>query len=418
MQAHKYLSRHAEPEAQSLALDDVFDFALDFALVLPCYDEERQDIERFANFCAHNNALLILVVNQPEAVEHCKRNDSALDWLKGTSPKTISQHVSLCHAEHASIMLVDRTRHRIPQAQGVGLARKIGADCAFALINQGIVKSPWIFTTDADACLPADYFAATAAHEECSAVIYPFEHVACGDAQIDAATTLYELRLHHYVGGLRRAKSPYAFHSLGSTLAINAAHYAAAHGFPKRAGGEDFYLLNKLVKLAPVKSLSQPILQLRARASHRVPFGTGPAVEKLAACADMRLQPQFYHDGSFDLLAIWLDFLNVCADELCRGTSAHHWREWLPAHTDTDNLALLLQTIDGDEFEATLGKAQRQCRDAVALQRYLNVWFDGFRTLKLLHALRDAAFPLRNFRECFGDEATLRLRSGNGTSVD
>jgi len=410
VQAHKYLTRHAEPEAQSLVLDDAFDFAL----VLPCYDEERKDIERFANFCAHNNALLILVVNQPEAVEHCERNDIVLHWLKGASPKTISQHISLCRAERASIMLVDRTRQRIPQAQGVGLARRIGADCAFALITQGIVQSPWIFCTDADAYLPEDYFSATKNYAGCSTVIYPFEHVACGDAQIDAATALYELRLHHYVAGLQRAKSPYAFHSLGSTLAINASHYAAAHGFPKRAGGEDFYLLNKLVKLAPVKSLSQPTLQLRARASHRVPFGTGPAVEKLAGCADMQLQPLLYHDDSFTLLAVWLDFFNVCADKLCRDdkpyieNAASHWREWLATHANANNVALLLQTINGDEFESTLKKANRQCRDAVALQRYLHVWFDGFRTLKLLHALRDAAFPLRNFRECFGEGATLR----------
>lgn len=398
MQTHKYMARHAEPEAQALA-SDVIDKTFEFALVLPCYDEDIQNIERIATFCGRYNALLILVVNQPEAVEHCERNEIVIEQRQSAASKSITATINLCRG---SILLIDRTLQRIPTAQGVGLARKIGADCAYALIMRGIVTSPWIFCTDADAELPPDYFTAPAIHTGCSAVIYPFEHVACGDTNIDIATALYELRLHQYVAGLQRAGSPYAFHTLGSTLAINATHYAAAHGFPRRAGGEDFYLLNKLAKLAPVKSLQQPLLQLRSRASHRVPFGTGPAVTKLAGSTDMLMLPLFYHAEGFSVLKCWLDFFAVCARKLSDGGHIEQWRNWLQVHAGTENSELLLQLTDTHEFEKMLFKARRQCRDAQALQRYLHTWFDGFRTLKLLHVLRDKDFPLQSFQECFG----------------
>jgi hypothetical protein len=403
MQAHKYLTRHAEGEAQSLASGKTIDDVFEFVLVLPSYDEARKDIEHFASHCARNNALLIVVVNQPDGIEHCDNNKATIAWLRHHSYHAASQNMHFCHANGAHVLLVDRTQQRIPISQGVGLARKIGADCAYALIKHGTVKSPWIFSTDADASLPADYFNAAISHAGCSAVIYPFEHMACGDTTIDIATALYELRLHHYVAGLKRAGSPYAFHTLGSTLAIDASRYAAAHGFPKRAGGEDFYLLNKLAKLAPVRSIQQPLLQLRARASHRVPFGTGPAVAKLAGSEDMLQQPMFYYTGSFDLLKCWLAFLEDCSRRIDAGEHIDEWRNWLPVHAGPENSELLSGVIGTNEFEAMLHKAQRQCNGVAALQRYLHTWFDGFRTLKLIHALRDQCFPLQNFRECFGD---------------
>lgn len=400
MQPHKYLARHAEPEARSLAAAQWTEDVFDFVLVLPCYDEERNDIERTLGSCADNNALLILVVNQPETIERCDNNDRVLTSFRATS-QTIAAGMDRCSVNGAAVLLIDRTQQRIPAALGVGLARKIGADCAHVLITGGAIKSPWIFSTDADAHLPQDYFIAATRHSGYSALIYPFAHIACFGTNVDIATALYELRLHHYVAGLRQAGSPYAFHTLGSTLAIDATHYAAAHGFPKRAGGEDFYLLNKLAKLAPIKSLPQPLLQLQARASHRVPFGTGPAVTKLATTENMLLQPLFYHANCFEILKDWLNFFAACANRIYGNQQIDQWRSWLGSGNNNSS-ALLLQIIDADEFETILRKARRQCGDAAALLRYLHTWFDGFRTLKLVHAARDRYFPMQNFRECFG----------------
>ena len=87
--------------------------------------------------------------------------------------------------------------------------------------------------------------------------------------------------MSYYVAGLAMAGSRYAHHSLGSTIAVHAKTYAAVRGYPKRSAGEDFYLLNKICKLAPVERLAGPALSIEARISARVPFGTGPALRRL-----------------------------------------------------------------------------------------------------------------------------------------
>ena len=74
--------------------------------------------------------------------------------------------------------------------------------------------------------------------------------------------------------GLGFAGSPYAYHSVGSTLAVRAEAYAIVRGVPKRAAGEDFYLLDKLAKVTPIRVLTgEPVaisLGVRAR-FHLVP---------------------------------------------------------------------------------------------------------------------------------------------------
>ena len=106
------------------------------------------------------------------------------------------------------------------------------------------------------------------------AKIFPHTHFS-NDPTLHFAAQLYDKHMNYYVDGLRSAGSPYAHHSLGSTIAIHAMTYASIRGYPKRSAGEDFYLLNKTRKIAPIETLTAPILTIEARLSERVPFGTG-----------------------------------------------------------------------------------------------------------------------------------------------
>ena len=58
------------------------------------------------------------------------------------------------------LLIIDRTQTGLvlPDDQGVGLARKIGADVALAVWAGGGIESPWIHCSDADVVFPADYF--------------------------------------------------------------------------------------------------------------------------------------------------------------------------------------------------------------------------------------------------------------------
>lgn len=263
---------------------------------------------------------------------------------------------------------------------GVGFARRLGADIGLHLLHQGACLTHWIHSTDADALLPEQYFNAlpAAAPGDIAAVIYPFNHQASTTRSTRLAAALYDMSLRYYVLGLAWSGSPWAYHTLGSTLAIDAYHYAMNRGFPLRSAGEDYYLLNKLAKTGPVLQLHQPVIRLSDRPSARVPFGTGPAVRRLAGLSSPADEMMLYHPALFTELA--------------------QWHAVMPALYDDANPALLRETRCGSVllsmgFSKALHHCQHQARNVQDFQYRLWQWFDGFRTLKLLHALRDRDLP-------------------------
>jgi hypothetical protein len=283
-------------------------------------------------------------------------------------------------------LLVDRQAagFRLPEKQGVGLARRIGCDIALALHSAGRLESRWIACTDADAELPSGYFGTLeAVVAPAVAVSHPFTHVAGGDPDTDRATSLYELRLRYYVLGLAYAGSPYAFHTMGSALSLRADAYAAVRGFPRRSAAEDFYVLGKVAKLGPIaRPLTSPI-RVTSRTSDRVPFGTGRAVGAIRERLGRSDALCLYHPVTFDFLRASMHWLlhfartrdYACALDACQSPS-------VPRPV----LAELFEALGVEE--AALG-ASRQALTERQLSMRLHTWFDSFRTLKLVHAIRD-----------------------------
>jgi hypothetical protein len=306
-----------------------------------------------------------------------------------------------CLNPHTDLYLYDMEMLRgpTPGAQGVGLARKTGCDIALQWMAAGGISGQWLCSTDADATLPPAYFAQLeSAAPGAVAAVLPFRHMPGDDAACTHATALYELRLHHYVLGLEYANSPYAFHTLGSSLAIRANAYAHVHGFPKRAGAEDFYLLNKLAKLGAVARLQGGCIELQSRHSSRVPFGTGPAVAAIMAAEHPNDAALFYHPQCFEALAALLASLPALAAEPERAIA------WLLR--DRGLHALLARhaeaALDTLGIAAALAHCRRQSSTDAQFQRHFHQWFDGFRTLKFIHALRDAGWPSCSLRELAG----------------
>lgn len=258
----KYLARYATEDVK-LAGSVAGDFG--HTVVVPARDEEPGFVAQFRQVLG-DDALIILIVNH--------QSDSATTVVAG------NRRLAASAAHIPGVLVVEKC---LPKDEGVGLARRIGCDIALALWAEGRVRSPWIHSTDADVFLPADYLTSTRlASEHASALVYPFWHVAAGDKLVDQATALYEMSLRYYVLGLRYARSPQAFHTVGSALCVRAQNYAEARGVPRRQAGEDFYLLNKLAKLGRVERAQSAPIQIRSRHSDRVPFGTGPAVRRIA----------------------------------------------------------------------------------------------------------------------------------------
>ena len=133
---------------------------------------------------------------------------------------------------------------------GVGVARKEIMDIASdRLITQNMADG-LIVCLDADCKVSTDYLLALVDYLDqnpkspaCS--IY-FEHPL--DHLHDVEKTHianYELHLRYLVEAQRWCGLPYAFHTVGSSMAVRAGDYNKMGGMNKRKAGEDFHFLHK-----------------------------------------------------------------------------------------------------------------------------------------------------------------------------
>ncbi|MEZ5572113.1 MAG: hypothetical protein R3E64_08825 [Halioglobus sp.] len=363
-------------------------------LVLPAYREAPDLLQRLTAVPAGSGTtLLILVLNRPDSDPDPLANALLRTALDKHSANLVARSgVPVLRLNtHTDLYLLDMETLYGPNPAncGVGLARKAGCDLALLWMNAGGISGKWLCSTDADATLPADYFhrledVATSA----AAAVFPFRHTPAGDSVCDHATALYELRLHHYVLGLEYARSPYAYHTLGSALAITASAYAQVRGFPKRAGAEDFYVLNKLAKVGPIARLQGRSIELQSRRSARVPFGTGPAVDSIMTNTQIDDAALFYHPVCYQALRAVLAVIPALAQSPVTAIAQQCVAQDLPP-----DLAQQIQSVlTAMDIAAALQHCRQHGKSSAQFQRQFHQWFDGFRTLKFIHALRDAGW--------------------------
>lgn len=406
----RYLQRHAEAGLPQHSFSQSHWHQV---LVLPAYRESPTLLQTLMNLPAHTDdtsarTLVILVLNRPDSDSDPLTNAGLRNALEqGGLPQAMRETVSVsCLNPHTDLYLYDMEELRgpTPSALGVGLARKAGCDIALQWTAAGGISGQWLCSTDADATLPEDYFEQLQnAAADAVACAFPFRHTPGANTACNEATALYELRLHHYVLGLEYARSPYAYHTLGSCLAIRSSAYAHVHGFPRRAGAEDFYLLNKLAKLGPIARLQGRCIELQSRTSSRVPFGTGPAVAQIIAAESPAALPQFYHPQCFVALQILLDSLPALAEVPTLNIAALLIDGGLRSALAKQSQAAL----DRLGIAAALKHCQQQSRSNAQFQRHFHQWFDGFRTLKFIHALRDNSLPVLSLQELQSVEPQL-----------
>ena len=366
----KYLQTYAEPECNYLPELPRFDHCL----VIPAFDETFEDLERVWERIS-GSYLVILVVNAPR--EHHVATIKLLQEAASRGTKVASKGLCTYLKGTPDILLVDRCSagNAIAPRLGVGLARKIGADIALRLISEGTVRSHRISSTDADAVLPGDYFATSLADED-AALIFPFSHQH--EAGLQIPTLLYEISILYYACALDWAGSHYGYASLGSSMAVSAAHYAKVRGFPRRNAAEDFYLLNKLAKTGAIRRiLTTPIL-VSGRLSNRVPVGTGPGISKIADLDSPLENYRFYHPRIFALLKEFLLTLTTTWDT--QGTFA----------SAAPEIQHYCQAHDLLEF---IVKQRAHHKQERVFNKFLSDWFDAFRTLKFVHFMRDNYLP-------------------------
>jgi len=168
--------------------------------------------------------------------------------------------------------------------KGVGWARKL----LFERIMSEHDSDELVVSLDADTAIDADYLESVLhtmnTHPASSAFAVPYYHPLSGSDQVDRSMLRYECYMRHYLINLLLIHNPYAFTALGSAIVFPLWAYRRVGGITPLQGGEDFYLLQKFAKTGVVElahahpSHSLSTVKPQGRFSHRVPFGTGPAV--------------------------------------------------------------------------------------------------------------------------------------------
>lgn len=401
----RYLERYAEPFVNNLESVVLREF--DAVIVIPIYDEPAQGLKQFLDFRKNTNSskctLLIWVFNAPESAvnsDSLARTQQVFSRLKlETQATKLASDLYYSNQDRTlQLLLIDRCHEQlIPDKQGVGLARKLGMDAALKLITQQYTLTNtwchWIYSTDADVSLPEAY-ANLPPKENTSACIYPFKHIP--EPGFERAMTEYEFSLYYYVESLRQSGSPYAFHTIGSLIAVSSIAYAQVRGMPKRAGAEDFYLLNKLAKLGKIESLAEPLIEVSGRPSHRVPFGTGPALMKIQSQHQNEEGFKVYHPRIFILIKYLLSSVSEiehsgAEDAILLSTLTVK----LSDSTERKCVERILMDLGWNKQAVHL----KQLKTTEALQQAFHVWFDAFITLRFIHELRDRLYPSIDLRE-------------------
>jgi hypothetical protein len=299
---------------------------------------------------------------------------------------------------------------------GVGMARKLGMDTALGMFDYGRPSVKLLFCLDADTRVEPNYLSAVRRFFEKkrhSAAVIDYAHPMNGEPALLAAICCYEIFLRYYSLGLRAARSPYAYHAIGSTMVCTADGYAAVGGMNRREAGEDFYFLNKLAKLSGIGHICDTTVYPSARASHRVPFGTGQRV--LRFLEGRRNEYLLYHPDVFAVLGRWLALMPAVTDcemeFILDGAADIHPR--------------LRFFLEENRFHEAWPRIRWNHRHADDLSRHFHAWFDGFRTLKLVHDLTEKAFPpvnmfsaVKDLLRAMNDREPLEISGQETPSLD
>lgn len=366
--------RYLEKQTNGLALIGTPpNSELDMVVVIPCYDEPDVTacLASLQNSWQPGSGReeILIIINYPESASKdlVLRSEQLREQIDRFSRKGDAGLPIHCHTAV------------FPDAKaGVGRARKTGMDEAvrrFELIGtDGIIVN-----LDADCIVSNGYFEAIRkfyrSHPSIWAAGIHFEHRLdpdCTDSQREAIID-YELHLRYFIQAQRFLRLPFAYQTVGSCMTVRSSAYQRMGGMNSRQAGEDFYFLHKFIDVRRFGEINDATVFPSARASHRVPFGTGKAILARMAGEEQKT----YHWHSFKMLEGLLDSLPA----LYRSDDVQQWIQQLPMLPKT-----FLLSHGG---VTKLAELKRETSRSETFYSRFFQWFNAFRLMKYLHAVRD-----------------------------
>ena len=268
---------------------------------------------------------------------------------------------------------------------GVGMARKIGMDLALEHFDYSNPSPNLLICLDADCTVNRIYLKSIISQFDKNSLHSAtaiFEHPMTDDKNVNEAIVNYEIFLRYYVLGLIYAKSKFAHLSVGSTIVCDVESYVKVGGMNKRKGGEDFYLLNELAKITEIAKISGAIVYPSSRISERVPFGTGPRIKRFISGSHDEYE--LYSPKTFELLKSWLEiYYQYLKDDNSISETIEKMKKINPG---------ISQFLISQKFEKDWNNILKNSRSKSQIDKQKLIWMDGFRTLKMIHYLRDKGY--------------------------
>jgi len=349
-------------------------------VVIPCYKEP--EIERTVRSlfdCRRGDfpIEIILLINsyRIDSNEILEMNRKSYRQMKDFASRNNSSEFFL-----TPVLVEDLQGHQT----GAGLPRKLGMD--EALLHLYGDKAGIIVSLDADCLVEKNYLTEIyrnfKEYRLNSATIefhHPVEHLDISDPLRIAAAN-YEDYLRYYRAALEFCGYPYPYFTIGSAFAVTAETYLKAGGMGKQQSGEDFYFLQKVFPLGKTRFINTTCVYPAARTSDRVPFGTGPALQKMLD--GNQLSKLTYRLESFKALKIFFAKIDLFFKK--------PEKEIEDCIKDLPEYLLLFLKEDG--FLHKIEEINRHTASLSNFRKRFFLYFNAFKILKYLNFVHPAYF--------------------------
>ena len=383
----KHLKTYIERQKPEYLLTPIpSEAAADMVVVIPCYDEPglfgTLENLRIADRPAANIATIIVF------------NSGAFAGEDVVAQNRTSYEESCLFAERCNepgFSFFPLLFEDLPgKHAGVGLARKIGMDLAVEHFLRVGKSRGVIISLDADCTVSTNFLTTIqetfSRDKSLNATIHDFYHrIEEGGSLPETAARQYEAYIRYFRSMLEYIGFPYYWHTIGSAFAVSADAYVKVGGMGRQQGGEDFYFLQKIFVLGNIRELKKARVFPMARISHRVPFGTGPSLQKIINEPEGNVRA--YSPDSFHVLRQFFDmkdaFFGRDEQSIAFMTSELH-----------PSLQNFLKEIG---FPELMRECNQNSTSVVTFRKRFFHHFNAFRIIKYLNLVHPDPFLYESF---------------------
>jgi Glycosyl transferase family 2 len=374
-----YLERFA---IRSPIITDDVNVDTSLIIVIPCYNETQLLIalQSLKNCTPCIGSVEVIVV-----INAAENSDDSIYFQNQKTLEESIVWIEKNKRERLNFFLIQE--NKLPRKHaGVGLARKIGMDEAVRRFEKINNPSGVIVCFDADCTCSKNYFIeiekAFLENKNATAASIKFEHkinLPIYKSNLTNGIVLYELHLRYYIECQRYAKFPYAFHTIGSSMAVRSIVYQKQGGMNKRKAGEDFYFLQKIIPLGNFLEINNAIVFPSSRTSDRVPFGTGKAMLDYLAQKDSAYYT--YNFQSFKMLKVIIENIPNFYET--------DWNEKKCEYFFGSTVNSFLQSVF---FKEKIIEIKSNTSNFKSFENRFFDWFNSFMILKFVHFIRDQLY--------------------------